>query len=180
MTDAINAPVRGRPPKNREYSTADMPVGQLPPLKMPNLDEPLIRVADEIEPVDTPLMTEHMKLLAFNEEPVTIRLERSGEKFAPTQVPVQVNDRRAELLIDGKWIQIGWLPVGQVITTKRKYVEVLARSKPIDIKTEHDDANVENPENRIVRYTRSRFPFSVIRDSNPLGAEWLQRIQMEG
>lgn len=177
MPEARNAPVqRGR----RETHTDDLELGQLPDIALPGLEQPLVRVADEIEPVDSPLHDGLEVALAFNEEPVTIRLERSGEKFAPTQVPVQVGDRRAEMLIDGKWVQVGWLPVGQIVTTKRKYVEVLARSKPVDIQTDHDNANVENPENRIIRSVRSRFPFSVIQDNNPKGGAWLAQIMMEG
>jgi hypothetical protein len=82
------------------------------------------------------------------------------------------------VLNNGQWLEIEWLPIGVPLTTKRKYVEVLARSKPDAITTVHDDANVERPRNTVRRRTSAQYPLSVIQDPNPRGHEWLSRIMM--
>ena len=156
---------RGR----REVHTGTMDVGQQPAIILPNLDETLVREPEAIASVDTPLQSDYYKELAFMEEPVTIRLEKSSEKNAPMLVDVHVNGR------------VEWIPVGRPYTVARKYVEVLARSKPIDIQTEHDSPmSGQDPQNRIIRNTRTMHPFSVVRDDNPKGFDWLTRVMMEG
>lgn len=156
---------RGR----REVHTGTMDVGQQPTIIIPNLDETLVREPEAIAAVDTPLQSDYYKELAFMEEPVTIRLEKSSEKNAPMLVDVHVNGR------------VEWIPVGRPYTVARKYVEVLARSKPIDIQTEHDSPmSGQDPQNRIIRNTRTMHPFSVVRDDNPKGFDWLTRVMMEG
>ena len=65
------------------------------------------------------------------------------------------------------------------ITTKRKYVEVLARSKTETVRTKTGDANQENPENTLVRSIARRASFSVLEDQNPMGRAWLTRLLSE-
>lgn len=114
--------------------------------------------------------------LAFGEDPVTIRIERSSEKHAAPMIDCWVNGKGAEVLTSRGWIELGYLLVGVPLTTKRKYVEVLARAKHDTINTKVEDATVENPKNEIERYSSSRAPFSVIKDENPRGAEWLTNL----
>ena len=171
--------IRGR--GRKEFSTLDMEIGQRPIL---NLDGPIglnVRENETIATVDGPIESDNIKALAFNEEPMTIRLERSSEKYAPPTVPVWCNGKGAEVLNpDGKWVEITYLPVGQILTTKRKYVEVLVRAKPEDVRTVHEDATVERPRNQLIRNSRSAFPLSVIRDENPKGHTWLTQLMAEG
>lgn len=174
MSRAEHAPVIRT---GKEISTSDLKVGQQPRIVLTADDE--IDHENVIIPVDTPLMSEHARLLAFAEEPVTIRIAQSSEKFAPKVVDAWVNGKGAEVLMNGKWVELGWLPVNIPVTTRRKYVEILARSKTDALSTQvvkHE----ESEENNIDRNTSSKTVFSVIDDKSPLGVEWLTRLLMEG
>jgi len=116
-------------------------------------------------------------LLAFMEEPVTIRIQKSNEKYAPDTMRCWVNGKGAEQFVNGKWMQCGWLPVGHTVTTRRKYVEVLARSKQESVATrvvKHE----QSEENFADRYTSTKYPFSVLNDT-PQGHEWLSNVLQE-
>lgn len=164
----------------REVNTAEMPIGQMPNVNLDSVGGLDVRTNEVILPVDTPMINEEYDAIAFMEEPVTIRLEVSGEKYAPTHVPVAVNGRGAEVLINGKWQLVHYVEVGRILTLKRKYVEVLARAKPTDIQTIHEDATVERPRNEVRRVTRAGHPMTIIHDDNPRGHAWLTRIMAEG
>lgn len=118
--------------------------------------------------------------MLFNDEPVTIRLEPSTEKNAAKVFPVWVNGKGAEILSNGKWFEVGYLPVGQQITIKRKCLAVIAMAKIDTIstdKTEPEDVRPDRPNNVIGRITSAVHSFSVIEDRNPLGAAWLTEIR---
>lgn len=139
-------------------------------------DEPIDR--ERIIVAEKTPDVEYFEALQFAEEPISIRIERSAEKFAPNSVDCWVNGIGAEIMINGKWVQCGYLPVGHVVTTKRKYVEVLARSKQDTVQTavlKHEDFE----ENTNPISTSQKVPFSVIRDANPRGAEWLTKLIRE-
>ena len=75
-----------------------------------------------------------------------------------------------------------WIPVGRPWILRRKFVEVLARAKPISVQTQHEgigEGEDGMPNNRIIRNTSSMFPFSVLQDSQR-GIEWLNRLMAEG
>jgi hypothetical protein len=171
--DAKNAPIsRGR----KEVNTGDMPIAQKGAVDLDNIQrgESLIEVAPDITKDD-----EYQAALAFMEEPVTIRIENnSNADFPETHVPCAVNGKGAEVFQNGQWIQMTWLPIGYPLIVKRKYVEVLARSKSDSIRTHHDDATVERPRNTLHRHSRSNYPLSIIEDKNPKGHEWLSRVLM--
>lgn len=172
MTDAINRPTQ-RP--RRETHTGDMQIGQKDDIDL-SLDSPIIHGENLKNLADD---KELQAGLAFMEEPMTIRIEENTRSdFPETHVPVMVNGRGAEVFQNGQWLPIGWLPIGVPLTTKRKYVEVLARAKPDAIQTVHDDANVERPRNTVRRRTSAAYPLSIIQDNNPRGHEWLSRIMM--
>lgn len=136
---------------------------------------------EQIEVLDKPLTDDYAAALAFNEEPVAIMIEPGQEENSPRVIDVWVNGKGAEVLDPqtGRWNEINCLPVGGVITTKRKYVEVLARAKLDKVSTKHDDATVANPENRVVRTTSRRAVFQVMNDPSPRGREWLTRLMTE-
>lgn len=162
----------------REVHTGDLPVGQAPRITLGADDE--IDHEQVIVPIDSPLGSDQMQNLAFAEEPVTIRIERSNEKHAPIVVDCWVNGKGAEVFVNGKWTEFGCLPVGIPVTTKRKYVEILARSKIDNVTTNTGTIHDANPVNHIDRATSSKVPFSMIQDRNPLGVEWLTRLLQEG
>lgn len=178
MSDAINRPVLTR--RKVGASGADeFELGQAPDVVLPATGS-VTRESDIILPVET-VQNEHLAELAFMEEPVTIFIETSGEEDAPQFADVAVNGKKAEVWdeANSRWVPIGFLSVGREITTKRKYVEVLARSKPQKVKTKVEDPRGD-PRNIVQRFTHSRFPFSVLEDKNPKGRAWLARIKAEG
>jgi hypothetical protein len=115
--------------------------------------------------------------LAFMDEPVTIRLEPSSDKNAATAFPVWVNGRMAETCYEGRWIEIGYLPVGQVIVVKRKVLEVIIRAKIDTIHTKVREMESERPNNVIERYTSPLTGFSILEDANPRGAAWVSELR---
>ena len=167
MTEAQNQPVtrRGRPP--RELNTDDLEVGQRPKIILPESGL-LSREPEEIVAVETAIDAEYERMLAFNEEPVEILIHPLQEKAAPKLLEFTVNGRTE------------WVPVNVPFIVARKYVEVIVRSKNETVNTEHEDANVEAPRNTIVRQTSLKTPFSVLRDDNPRGGQWLAQIMREG
>lgn len=160
----------------KEVNTGDMLIGQKSDIDLDGVivhGEALGNISG-----DTELTGGYLADLAFNEEPVTIRIEQNQRGDLPeTYVPVQVNGRGAEVLQNGSWIAVAWLPIGIEVTTKRKYVEVLARAKSDAVKTEHEDANVERPRNTVNRRTSANYPVTILKDS-ARGHEWLSRIMM--
>lgn len=126
--------------------------------------------------VDKPFNKDYLDELAFQEEPVKIILNPSAEKNAPTAFPVWVNGKGAEVFQNGQWMEIGYLPVGRPLIIKRKYLEVIIRTKLDAVTTVHDDATVERPRNEIRRATSSVHSYSIIEDKNPKGAAWAQEM----
>ena len=153
---------RGR----REFHSGDMDVGQKSDIYIPP-EGPVVREQESIVAVEGAFDMSLAEALKFMEEPVTIRLEHSSEKFAPKVLDFTVNGVTE------------WVPVGQPVTLKRKYVEVIARCKPDDISTYTGSTDDENPQNRIQRFTRAKHPFTVIQDANPRGFDWLTKVMQE-
>lgn len=176
MTDALNNPVK-RQYNRRDTHTEDTPLTQKADIDLDGEivhGESLVQVAPDITNDKA-----YQAALAFMEEPVTIVIEENSRSdFPETHVAVQVNGKGAEVWQNGQWLPIGWLPIGVELTTKRKYVEVLVRSKSDSIKTLHDDATVEKPRNTVRRSTSANYPMSILEDKNPLGREWLSRLRM--
>lgn len=132
------------------------------------------RDAGDVILVDGGLVdAEYLAELAFMDEPVTIRLHPSSDVNAISTFEVRVNGKGGEILRNGRWFEATWLPVGEEITIKRKYLEVIARAKIDTIKTPKMAALAENPDNRPTRATSAVHTFSVIEDRSPRGAAWL-------
>lgn len=115
--------------------------------------------------------------LKFNEEPVTIRIEPSPDKNAALWHPIWVNGKGCEVWRAGQWREMTYLPVGQVVVVKRKYVEVMLRGKTDTVQTLVAEAPGENPVNTVRRFTSAVMSFSIIEDKNPLGAAWVNEIR---
>lgn len=126
---------------------------------------------------DRIIKSEYAAELAFNEEPVTIRLESSAEQHAPTHFPVWINGKMAEVFQNGRWEEIGYLPIGMIITVKRKAVEVIVRAKKDTVRTEIRNPEADNPNNVIQRYTSAAASFSIIEDRNPRGIAWMTELR---
>lgn len=161
----------GRKAINAEVHTDDIKIDQKAPLINDGRDrEPEIVIADK------PITNDYADALAFFEEPVTIRLEPASEKNAARHIPVWVNGKGCEVLINGSWFEMPYLPVSQTLTIKRKYLEVLARAKSDQVTTKHDDVGAEYIDNRVDRITTAAATFSVLKDSDR-GHAWLQEIR---
>lgn len=172
---------------SKEFHTSSVKQAQRADTIIPPLGQEVER-GEAIELVEDPLFSDRsqskaeareqwLKELAFNEEWLTIRIEPNNHSDFPEQsVPVYVNGRPSEVKIDGKAVPIGWLPIGHEIEVKRKYVEVLMRTKQDLVRTEHEDATQERPQNRISRRTSSQYPLSIIHDPNPEGRRWASKI----
>ncbi len=115
--------------------------------------------------------------LAFMEEPVLIRLEPSSDRNAVSVFWVAVNGREAEILVNGQWRPVGWLPVGEAITIRRKYLEVIIRAKIDTIVTPDMETAGLHPDNTPRRITSAVHSFSVIEDRNPRGAVWMAEMR---
>jgi hypothetical protein len=180
MSDAAIAEPIVRKKKLKRLSELDsrsVDIPQKERIVLPPITESVEREETIVLP-EAPLVTADIDKLAFAEEPITILIHRSGERFAPRCTDyIGVNGKGAEMLFKNGWVSIGYLPRGQAIVTKRKYVEVLARAKQDNVNANYTRTNEsEEPVNFVDRSTVSLCAFSVIKDENPLGAEWLSQI----
>lgn len=145
----------------------------------PHARKPEFVQADESVLKDTAYADE----LAFNEEPVTIRLEHSAEKNAATRFPIWNNGKGCEVWLGppaNRWVEMPYIPVGMVITIKRKYLEILIRAKSDRVDTTRtevrdlDDNGI--PNNVVTRVTSAANAFSIISDPNPRGPAWFAEL----
>jgi hypothetical protein len=177
MSNAKNNPV------NRTYDRA-LHTGDIPDTQKAGIDlgldskivhgESLVSVAGDVTH-----KAAYLASIAFMEEPITLLIEdNSNSDFPETHVPVSVNGKVAEVFQNGQWLPVGWFPIGQEFTTRRKYAEVLLRSKIDHVQTKHDDATIEKPRNTLVRRTKAAYPVTILVDENRAGREWAVRVRM--
>lgn len=169
---APHAPMRGR----REMHSDDIAIEQKASVREADDYDGEIVLTDRAA---RQTGDEWLDELAFMEEPVTIRIEPSTEKNAATVFPVWVNGKGAEVFQRDRWEEIGYLPVGRVITVKRKVLEVIVRAKVDTVQTtETEIVDVDRGlGNTIRRYTSAVHSFSVIEDKNPRGHAWLSEMR---
>lgn len=148
--------------------TESLPLAQPDDILIPETGA-LTRENEVIVPADaTALNKDYTDALKFNEDVLEISLEPSSEENAPTVIDVTVNGETM------------WIPVGQNVRIKRKFVEVLMRSKPVAISTMHDEIGAKVINNRIIRNTRAKYPLSILSDpAQGKGVEWMRRIRAE-
>lgn len=168
--------VSHRQRRSKELNTADLEVGQRSDIVLPPLGED-IEIVSSVESTSDITIGDFAASLAFYEEPMTIIIHPASNERAPAQFEmVYVNGKGIEVLHDGNFVSVGWAPVNQAFTTKRKYVEVIARSKPEAVSTNVIEQPGEDPINRIRRSASQRCPFSVLHDANPKGGAWLSQV----
>lgn len=155
-------------PNNRPISTENLAVRGYDVLDM--TEPTMMPVGDNIiETVeDGALPSSQADRLAFNEEPIEIRLEPRSERNAPRMIDVAVNGERK------------WIPVGVPVRLRRKFVEGLARAQPYSVATDVGTAMEATPHNHAIRTPYRLHPFTVLRDDNPRGAAWLNKVMYEG
>ena len=104
---------------------------------------------------------------AVMNELVTIEVPATGNENEPPNFILNVNGRSQPVFRD--------MP----ITMRRCFVEVLARCK--ETKYVPQDADMANPlaTNIPKGKTGFSYPFHVVEDKNPKGAEWLRAVRLE-
>lgn len=175
------APVTRRP---RALEPDDQKVEQLSPVDMGMGNTPFTRPAPPvIEVVEKPLEKDYAKLLAFNEEPVTIRANQGAGDHAPLYLEAWVNGKGIERWFPGLgWIEVKHIPVEEEMIIKRKYLEVLLRSKAMLVSTPEDKADGSEPKNLVIRRSVNTHSITIVEDKDPPGEvgyrrEWARRIQ---
>ena len=159
----------------KELHSPDIPIDSIPDIDLSALGPFARPAAPSIEAIDKPLEMDLARNLAFAEEPITILLHPGQEEYAPMFRECWVNGEGVEAFVNGQWVHLGSLPVGQEVITRRKYVEVYARAKLNTVKTvviQFPDRELNNVKITPVHSV----PFSVVKDDNPRGREWLNRL----
>lgn len=149
----------------REYHSGDTSPRALPPVEDASDLENQVLVADNTEGLTE---KDYLAELAFMNEEVEIILNRGREKHAPEFEQFGVNGR------------IIWVKAGVPTRIKRCYLEVMARSQPIDIRTHSGESpGDELTFNKVERTQSAGFSFSVLKDPNPKGPAWLAKVIRE-
>lgn len=162
-------------PRQELHSDQLPPVQQMPDITDPDsYDGDIVLVDPE---VTKKLRKDYLDELAFMEEPIQIRLEPSSDKNAADRFPIWCNGKRAEVFQNGRWEEIGYLPVGMTLTVKRKVVEIIVRTKVDTVHTKIQEMDSDRPHNVIQRFTSPVHSFSIIEDRNPRGAMWIQELR---
>ena len=121
-----------------------------------------------------PVDQDYLDELAFYEEPLMVMINQSSHKNAASIFENWSDGRGAEMQINGKWVIIKDLPVGEPITIKRKIVEQIIRARVMNVQTIHEEPPISSPRNQIVRNSSHVHSISILRDDNPKGREWLE------
>ena len=88
-----------------------------------------------------------------------------------------MNGKRAEVFQGGRWDEIGYLPVGRVLTVRRSTLEVIIRAKVDTVMTKVLDEQSERPNNVVQRFTSPVHSFSILDDPNPRGPAWVSELR---
>lgn len=132
--------------------------------RKPYLKERMIEAEDGAQIIDK----EWAANMRFNEEKVIVIVHEEADAKYPEPCISVWNGGRHQLF-----------PRGVEITCARKFLEVLARSKPV----RYGNVEFVNEEGvRDVKWPKRvshRYPFTVVEDRNPLGRAWLKKIFSE-
>lgn len=147
-------------PKDRvhEFKESDLGANATPNAEM---------VAEQVEIVPASELARRDKIaaLAFDNEPVTVHVHETSDEQADANFSISVGGK-SEVFFRG-----------ETKTVARKFVEGLARAKPVGFRWEE---YTRSDGTRAVRYparTGLRYPFSIVKDANPRGGqEWVNRI----
>lgn len=133
------------------------------------------------------LTIQHMKELdhewaegmLFNEEPVTIRILPPNERNPAPWVHCEVNGKGCEIWSERtkQWYQHRKVPVNQVITVKRMYLEQLLRARITRITLADFKPGQGEPDHTIYRDTTGVYSIDIIEDKNPEGRAWVDFIR---
>ena len=115
-------------------------------------------------------INEKARRLSFMEELVTIHISEGTEKDAEKYVFLSVNG------VGAGPGGIPWVPRGQDVTIKRKYLNVLANARHVRYKNHEYVDNNGVKQSAQKAYSADRYPFQVIEDTS-MGREWLKQLR---
>ena len=149
----------------RSVNTQEEQIGQPQSYELPS-SGPVGPLESDIELCDTPHFKSKAKELAFMDEMVAVKIADSGNPNEEQYVETG-NGGIPQFIERGKWQMV-----------KRKFVEVLARAKVDHVATPEfvDPSGARSV--RIVTTPALKYQFEM-RDHNPDGHVWLQRILAE-
>lgn len=153
---------RGIP--NSKIDTTELDVGQKTHIDIPGegvLDRSALH-EEGVHVVPAAAIDGYASELAFMEEPVEIEVHESNDPNAETVVDLYCNGIPQRIIR------------GQPITVKRKYVQILAGARQVSMSTE-TRVHGEEVINRVSKRSALRYPFSVTRDDNRRGRDWLRQ-----
>ena len=121
-----------------------------------------------VQIVERPVNEEKLAMLKFMEDPVTVHIHTTSDKEAE-QVFEVFNNGQREIFRRG-----------ETKTVKRKFVNELAIRKAVTYRNsrERDSEGVQQEKYQPV--TALRYPFSVVSDPHPRGADWLKAMLAMG
>lgn len=170
--------LRGRPPKRKyELESEARAKAENKSFNLADAKEGGINTV-AVDPV-LALKQEEAEMEAFLNEPVTIRINKSMERgFSPSCTElISINGIWAEMLVNNKWVRMGYLPRGRNIVVKRKYIEVLAMAAVETWNTEVLQPVNEDPITKVFSQTTYVLPFSIVHDANSQkGPEWADKL----
>ena len=157
--------------RNRSYDTGNMKTESARSVDLPassfiDTSETYEELASQLEIVDH-LDKNELEMTAFMEEEVKIIVLPSDSDYAEEVVHLCHNGRNQFILR------------GIAIIVKRKFVDILARSKLEFVQTPEAVDSQGHKTNSIKVRTNLKYPFTVISDRNPIGSEWLQNTIAE-
>ena len=127
-------------------------------------DGTLATSGNAIVTIDRPLNAELMEEIAFMEEEITIMVQETADENAENPVIVGNNGVFKQFFR------------GVPTLTKRKFVDSLI-VKTGRVSTPEYINNAGERARKISQHSAHKYPFMVVKDSNPKGAEWLtQRL----
>lgn len=149
-------------------AAGELPIGQELIKDIPTTGPARVEDVSTLEVVDRPVKGAKFDLLRFMEEPVKVVVHRSADKTVDPVVEVW-NGGVRQMFIRGA-----------PITVKRKFIEVLARSR--DLKYDQQvyvDKGSGEAVNRMIPVVGLKYAFDVLEDRNPDGRAWLQNLLQE-
>jgi hypothetical protein len=161
---------------NKILETAEQEVGQREARKVSSTGPALesVKPAAFLESPEKPVDKEHLEMIAFSRQMVTIVINDSAEKNAEN--PIYCANNGNLPMVDGK---PGWLFRNKEYTIERRFVESLARAKITSYTQRDEVAPDSTPHKIMVPHTACRYPFRVIHDPHPRGADWLKSVLLE-
>ncbi len=164
-TEARHHPVA--PSGATNVSEKDIDQGESRLMKSTGPAEKSLDVVENIKVVERVYDNEKMAMLAFMEEPITVRIATSTDKNAAQCFEINVNGR------------LEFFRRGETKTVKRYIVDRMLRLKET-VYTQREVLNKEGIREYIHDpHTGLKYDFAIVRDDNKLGPSWERAILAE-